>query len=272
VALSPSESFALLSVGRCSTFISGSWISWHGPVQKLLLLYPSMFSMDPGGDDKGTPPDAAQWLASWDRQQERLLSDREERFRTMFDLVEAVVGPPAAILDLAAGPGSITVRLRRRFPDAAVTLVDVDPSLLAIARGVHRTDRNVTIVWADLADAAWAASLPSPYDAVITANSLHWLEEPALRRVYTDAATLLRPGGIFCNADPMAPEGIDTILAALGRYQHANEPYQSGRERSWDEWGQKAAPDPVLAPLVAERNRRFGGETHPPDFTPPLRC
>src|SRR5438270_8917251 len=97
MALSPSESFALLSVGRCSTFISGSWISWHGPVQKLLLLYPSMFSMDPGGDDKGTPLDAAQWLASWDRQQERLLPDREERFRTMFDLVEAVVGPPAAI-------------------------------------------------------------------------------------------------------------------------------------------------------------------------------
>src|SRR2546421_851625 len=133
VALSPSESFALLSVGRCSTFISGSWISWHGPVQKLLLLYTSMFSMDPGGDDKGTPPDAAQWLASWDRQQERLLPDREERFRTMFDLVEAVVGPPAAILDLAPGPGSITVRLRRRVPQPAGAVGGVGPPLLPVA-------------------------------------------------------------------------------------------------------------------------------------------
>ncbi len=26
----------------------------------------------------------------------------------------------------------------------------------------------------------------------------------------------------------------------------------------------------MLAPLVAERNRRFGGQTHPPEFSPPL--
>jgi SAM-dependent methyltransferase len=227
--------------------------------------------MDPRVGDKGPTLDAPGWLASWDRQQERLLPDREERLVAMFDLVEAVVGRPAAILDLAGGPGSIMLRLRHRFPNASLTLVDVDPSLLAIATGVLGDDRSVRIVRADLAEAGWTASLPSSYDAVLTANSLHWLEEPALRRLYGDLATMIRAGGLFCNADPMPPEGIDTILGALDQYQHQTQSHHPGDALDWEGWWQKAAADPVLAPLVAERNRRFGGETHPPDFTPPIR-
>ena len=36
-----------------------------------------------------------------------------------------------------------------------------------------------------------------------------------------------------------------------------------------DGW-QAAAADPVLAPLVAERDLQFSGQTHPPEFIPPL--
>jgi SAM-dependent methyltransferase len=227
--------------------------------------------MDRRPDDNRPTLDAASWLASWDRQQEQLLPDREERFAAMFDLVVAVVGSPAAILDLAGGPGSITMRLRRRFPGARLTLVDVDPSLLAIATGVLGDDRRVRILRADLAEAGWAASLSSSFDAVLTANSLHWLEAPALRRLYGDLATMIRVGGLFCNADPMPPEGIDILLNALDRYQHQTHSHHSGDEVDWERWWQKAAADPNLAPFVEERNRRFGGESHPPDFTPPIR-
>lgn len=33
------------------------------------------------------------WQDSWDRQQEWYMPDREERFRVMLDMVEALVGP-----------------------------------------------------------------------------------------------------------------------------------------------------------------------------------
>ena len=42
-------------------------------------------------------------------------------------------------------------------------------------------------------------------------------------------------------------------------------------ELDWGDWWKAAATEPVLAPLVAERNKRFKGEIHPPEFTPPLR-
>lgn len=40
-----------------------------------------------------TGTDWQAWQDSWDRQQEWYMPDREERFRVMLDMVEALVGP-----------------------------------------------------------------------------------------------------------------------------------------------------------------------------------
>lgn len=100
------------------------------------------------------------WQESWDRQQEWYMPDREERFRVMLDMVEAVAGPEPRVLDLACGTGSITDRLLRRFPAATSTGVDLDPALLAIARGYFAGDERVSFVTADLADPGWTRLLP----------------------------------------------------------------------------------------------------------------
>ncbi len=218
-----------------------------------------------------SPGDWAAWLASWDHQQEQLLADREERFAVMLDVIEAVVGNPRQVLDLACGPGSIAVRLLRRFQDAGSTLVDVDPALLAIAEGVLGGDSRVRIIRANLADPGWVRVLPAgSYDAVLTASSLHWLDEPTLRRVYGDLAGVIRPGGVMCNTDLMPPDGVDQIAAALGRQIPDPQAHQGQGDVIWEDWWRMAAADATLAPLVVERTKQFGGATHPPEFSPPL--
>src|SRR5262249_27266993 len=91
------------------------------------------------------------------------------------------------------------------------------------------------------------------YDAALTANSLHWLPEPVLRRVYADLAALIRAGGMACNADPMAADGANRLIEALERHAHQMQPPLPAGELDWEDWWQAAAADPVLAPLVAER-------------------
>jgi trans-aconitate methyltransferase len=117
----------------------------------------------------------ADWLAwqnSWDRQQEWYLPDREERFRVMLDMVEALVGPAPRVLDLACGTGSISDRLLKRFPGAESVGVDLDPALLAIAEGYFAGERRVRFVRADLTDPRWTAALPhASYDAVLTRSA-----------------------------------------------------------------------------------------------------
>src|SRR5919106_3226791 len=125
-------------------------------------------------DTTTTTADWQAWQKSWDRQQEWYLPDREERFRIMLDMVEALVGTAPRVLDLACGTGTITARLLARFPEATSTGVDLDPALLAIAEGTFAGDERVTFATADLKNPDWPAGLPyDSYDAVLTATALH---------------------------------------------------------------------------------------------------
>ncbi|KDQ69449.1 class I SAM-dependent methyltransferase [Streptomyces sp. NTK 937] len=200
------------------------------------------------------------WQESWDRQQEWYMPDREVRFRVMLDMVEAVVGPAPRVLDLACGTGSITDRLLKRFPEATSTGVDLDPALLAIARGTFEGDDRVTFVTADLKDPAWAERLPhSSYDAVLTATALHWLHSEPLAELYGRVGQLVRDGGVFMNADHMIDTETPRINAAERAHRHASmDRARAGGALDWADWWALAAKDPALAEPTAERYRIYG--------------
>ncbi|MYW21416.1 methyltransferase domain-containing protein [Streptomyces sp. SID486] len=207
-----------------------------------------------------TGTDWAAWQESWDRQQEWYMPDREERFRIMLDMVEALVGTAPRVLDLACGTGSITSRLLRRFPEATSTGVDLDPALLAIAHGTFEGDDRVRLVRADLKDPDWPAKLPyDSYDAVLTATALHWLHSEPLAALYGRIAGLVRDGGVFMNADHMIDESTPRINAAERAQRHARMD-QAKRQGAldWAEWWQVAAGDPALAEPTAQRFEIYG--------------
>ncbi|KUN02463.1 methyltransferase [Streptomyces yokosukanensis] len=207
-----------------------------------------------------TGTDWAAWQESWDRQQEWYMPDREERFRVMLDMVEAFAGTAPRVLDLACGTGSITARLLKRFPEATSTGVDLDPALLAIARGTFEGDDRVSFVTADLKDPEWPAELPyDSYDAVLTATALHWLHSEPLAALYGRIAELVRDGGVFMNADHMIDESTPRINAAERAQRHARMD-QAKRQGvlDWAEWWQLAAEDPVLAGPTARRFEIYG--------------
>ncbi|MFJ8632630.1 class I SAM-dependent methyltransferase [Streptomyces sp. NPDC093568] len=210
--------------------------------------------------DATTTADWLAWQKSWDRQQEWYMPDREERFRIMLDMVEALVGPAPRVLDLACGTGSITARLFARFPDATSTGVDLDPALLAIAEGTFANDERVSFVTADLKDPHWPAKLPhDSYDAVLTATALHWLHREPLAALYGQVAELVRDGGVFLNADHMIDESTPRINAAERAQRHTRmDQAKADGALDWSEWWQLAAKDPVLAGPTARRFAIYG--------------
>lgn len=211
------------------------------------------------------------WQESWDRQQEWYMPDREERFRVMLDMVEALVGPAPRVLDLACGTGSITDRLLKRFPGATSTGVDLDPALLAIAEGCFAGDDRVTLVAADLKDPAWTGLLPhQEYDAVLTATALHWLHTEPLAALYGQIGSLVVDGGVFMNADHMTDDGTPRINAAERAHRHAAmDRARAAGALDWADWWALAAKDPVLAGPTAERYRIYG--EHAEGDTPSAR-
>ncbi len=199
------------------------------------------------------------------------MPDREERFAAMLDAVDATAptSRPLRVLDLCGGTGSISLRLVRRRPDAAVTLVDLDPALLRIARG--SLPDTVAVVQADLREAGWPSRIGRDFDAILTATALHWFAADELSTLYGQILDLLAPGGIFVNADHMPDDDLpaltEDLYAADKRRREAL--YATGAAVSWEGWWNLVAADPVLGPLKTERDELFSIH-HGQEWTPPV--
>jgi SAM-dependent methyltransferase len=213
---------------------------------------------------------ARAWQESWDRQQEAYLPDREHRLAAMLDAVEATAAGTPRILDLAGGTGSITLRALERFPQADVTLLDLDPVLLAIAEAsLHGRARIVT---ADLRRPDWTASLqPRGYDAVLTATALHWLPAERLGHLYREIRGLLDDGGIFVNADHMPDDALPGLTARITARADKDRDarYAAGVVLSWRDWWDRVDADPALGPLAALRREVYPAG-HTAEWLPPI--
>lgn len=202
------------------------------------------------------------WMQRWDVQQTGYLPDREERFNTMFHVLDTLLPPNFVALDLACGPGSISQRLLARFPQARSVALDFDPVLLTLGQNVLG-DMNGRLRWveADLTQPDWSEKLgETQFDAVLSTTALHWLLSEDLVRVFRTLGALVRPGGVVLNGDhiPFGPH-----LPAFDKVaQQYNETVQTvafterGVE-NWESWWAALAQEPSMTPLLAERERRF---------------
>ncbi len=147
------------------------------------------------------------WVDRWDRMQERYIFQRSERFALTVNLVRATQPSPARILDLGCGPGSLAREFLRAFPEAHVIGIDFDPTLLVLARArLAEFGARARCILASLRDPSWVNSVIGPFDAVVSATALHWLDDISLSRLYGELGQLLRPGGIFLNADHVSSD------------------------------------------------------------------
>src|SRR5579871_6158383 len=162
---------------------------------------------------------ATAWIQRWDVQQERYMPDREDRFTALIDAVAEGAGrQDPLVVDLGCGPGSLSVRLLDRLPEANVVAVDADPLLLGLGRaGSSRP--GLRFVELDLAKPGWsrALGLDRQVDAAVSTTALHWLAPARLAAMYAELATIIRPGGLLLNGDHLAEDKSTTpVLARLG--------------------------------------------------------
>jgi SAM-dependent methyltransferase len=202
---------------------------------------------------------ATAWIERWDAQQELYMPDREERFTALIDAVEEGAGrPDPLVIDLGCGPGSLSVRLLDRLPEANVVAVDADPLLLGLGRA-GAGESAPRFVEADLAQPGWstALGLDRPVDAAVSTTALHWLAPARLAAMYAELATIIRPGGLLLNGDHLAEDKETApVLARLGwaLIEREEARRRSGdRPEDWSAWWAAVTADPVLASLVAER-------------------
>jgi tRNA (cmo5U34)-methyltransferase len=100
------------------------------------------------------------------------------------------------VLDVGAGTGLLTELVAERYPAARVELLDGSPEMLDEAR--QRLGERVVAVYVQ----DMAGELPAgPYDAVVSALAIHHLEDEDKRALFARVHDVLRPGGVFVNAE-----------------------------------------------------------------------
>ncbi len=147
------------------------------------------------------------WIDRWNQMQNRYIAMRSKRFDKIIQLIKATQQSPKRILDIGCGPGSLSERLLESFPLTEVYCVDVDPTLLWIAEVLKKKyEKRIHIFQGDLCESSWTSNFSNPFDAVVSATALHWLDEGQLSKLYKQINFLLSSEGIFLNADHVGSE------------------------------------------------------------------
>ncbi|HTP27855.1 MAG TPA: class I SAM-dependent methyltransferase [Anaeromyxobacteraceae bacterium] len=206
--------------------------------------------------------DVDAWIARWDRMQECFLVARQERFVQLVRLVRAAVGTPRTIVDLGCGTGSVAALLLEAFPEVQVVGLDLDPTLLPLARKrCERYRGRVRFAEVDLRSETWTSALGASPDAAVSATALHWLTAEQLARLYCRLAAALAPGGVFLNADHAASSipGVQACWKA-GKWEALARQGAPGEawDRFWEEYFAVLGPGARAAREAAVG--RFEGE------------
>lgn len=113
------------------------------------------------------------------------------------DFILSNYGEPESVLDLDAGTGLLTSFWYQKCKDTSFTLVDVARDMLDVARLRFEGDDRVQYLLGN-----YTQGLPqSDFDAVVSALSIHHLEDQDKKTLFEDIYKRLPKGGMLVNYD-----------------------------------------------------------------------
>ena len=155
--------------------------------------------------------------ADYDRLRRTLIPCFDDFYGTAVEIVPFDRTAPLKVLDLGAGTGLYSGMLQAVFPNAEFTLLDLAPEMLEKAQArFDGIGKSPKILIGDYVETDFEGS----YDLIVSALSIHHLSDVDKERLYQRIYGVLKPGGMFVNADQVL--GSTTELEKLYRQQWLN--------------------------------------------------
>jgi len=124
---------------------------------------------------------------------------------------------PIRIIDLGCGTGTISLAIKKQFPNAIITCLDMAPNMLEMTNSkLTQYGDDIEYIEAAFADDNFAQK----YDAVVSSLALHHLvTDNDKQNYYKLIYESLNPGGVFYNADVILGESEAQQIEYLEKWK-----------------------------------------------------
>lgn len=133
----------------------------------------------------------------YDANRRKFIPCFDDFYKSTTKFISQNVSLPHKIIDLGAGTGLLTYYWYQMFPKAEYILVDIADDMLEIAKKRFLSLKNFSYMIADYSENLTEVKV----DAVISALSIHHLENLAKKQLFLNIYRNLNNGGIFVNYD-----------------------------------------------------------------------
>jgi trans-aconitate 2-methyltransferase len=132
------------------------------------------------------------------------------------EMLEAIAcGIPTTakkIIDLGCGTGELSLKILQRCPEAMVMGMDYSARMIDFAdiktKAAGYSDRwsGIEMDFGDWASDQESGYIGIQFDACVSSLAIHHLSDEMKLNLFKCVAKVLKPGGVFWNADPVLPE------------------------------------------------------------------
>src|SRR6266540_6024120 len=152
---------------------------------------------------------------------------REETFKRKL-IQQANIRPRMNVLDLGCGTGTLTIMIKQSVPEANLTGLDGDTTVLTIARA-KASQAGVDIEW-EQGLAYYLPYLDNSFDVVVSSLVVHHLVSEDKIRTFQEVFRVLRSGGMFHMVDFGPPRNLyEHALALFDRWLEEAQDNAEGR-------------------------------------------
>ncbi len=164
-------------------------------------------------------------------------------------------------LEVGCEQGVLSAALLDEYPGAHGWVVDLSHELLGAARKRLQQRGRVELIKADFARPGWthAIAAGAPFDAIVSALSIHVLPDTRKRELYAEVFGLLKPDGIFINIEHVASatrwtESVldDYMIDAIFGQAIKAAPGRTRAEVAREYYAQAGSGAAALAPLEVQ--------------------
>ena len=175
-----------------------------------------------------------QCAQGYDQDRRRLVPFFDDFYGTALAMIPSQTEEGIDVLDLGTGTGLFAAMVARILPSSRLHLTDISAAMLAQARLRFADSKQVTFAQQDHLQLAATAD----FDLVVSALSIHHLEQVDKKALFAKIFRAVRPGGMFINADqalgatPQKEEAFEQRWLAEVRANHVPPAsLESARER-----------------------------------------